>query len=47
MKELNKSELISITGGGPITGFLLAAYVDFEIGLAIGIKNAFNDFFNF
>ena len=34
LKELNQFELTSISGGGRKLGFLLAAYVDFEIGMA-------------
>jgi len=43
LEELNNSEMITITGGGPISkiiGFHVAAYIDFEIGMAIGIGNA-------
>jgi len=35
--ELDQLELKTINGGGMIFGFLLAAYIDFEIGVAKGI----------
>jgi len=44
LKELSNSELKSINGGS-LTSYLLGAvsgaYIDFEIGMAIGIGRAF------
>jgi len=40
LKELNKQELLLISGGGKAFGFVLGAYVDFEIGMAKGIWNS-------